>query len=255
MTRLANEKGVLAVCGTQALGSPEIAYASQLVADGYVGQVLSTTIIGRGRGWGATIPLQQTAYVLDNRNGASMLTIPFGHTLAALREILGEVAEVGAILVNRRTEAKALDTGVVVPMTAHDQVLVAGLMASGAPLSMHYRGGDARDGKGLLWQINGAEGDLQLEAPSGHSQQAAFVLSGGRGSDKSIKPLATPPSLPEVGPADPLTGNVARIYARMASDLHTGTRTAPRFSDALEIHKIITAIEESARSGQRVRVE
>ena len=52
MARVAKEKGLLGVCGTQALASPEIQYAGKLVKDGYVGKVLSTTIVGRGRGLG-----------------------------------------------------------------------------------------------------------------------------------------------------------------------------------------------------------
>ena len=253
MARLAQEKGVVAVCGTQALGAPELQHAAQLVRDGYVGEVLSTTITGRGRGWGAVIPLEKTGYVLDNSNGASMLTIPFGHTLAAVRAILGDFADVSAVLTTRRTKVKALDTGAMVPMTAHDQVLVAGTLASGAPISMHYRGGDARDGKGLLWQINGTDGDLQLEAASGHSQQVVFTLKGGRGAEKAMEPIEIPVSLRQ-GAVDAVTGNVGRIWARLGDDIRNGTQTAPRFADAVRVHEVIDAIERSAATGQRIRL-
>jgi hypothetical protein len=40
-----------------------------------------------------------------------MLTIPVGHTLAALMDVLGEMAEVSAVLATRRTSALAVDTG------------------------------------------------------------------------------------------------------------------------------------------------
>ncbi len=253
MARLADEKGVAAVCGTQALGAPVVQYTAQLVREGYVGDVLSTTIIGRGRGWGAVIPLEKTGYVLDHSNGASMLTIPFGHTLAAVRSILGDIAELSSVLATRRNLVRALDTGAMIPMTAHDQVLVAGTMVGGAPISMHYRGGDARDGKGLLWQINGTDGDLQLEAASGHSQQAALTLTGGQGPQKEMKRLEIPASLHQ-GLADSVTGNVGRIYALMAADIRDGTHLAPTFADAVRVHKIIDAIERSAATGRRVEV-
>jgi predicted dehydrogenase len=253
MARLAEEQGVLAVCGTQALGAPELQYAAELIGQGYVGEVLSTTITGRGRGWGAVIPLEKTGYVLDNRNGASMLTIPFGHTLAAVRSLLGDFSELSAVLASRRTEVKALDTGAMVPMTAHDQVLLAGVLASGAPVSMHYRGGDARDGQGLHWQINGSEGDLHLEGASGHAQQVAFTLKGGRGAEKEMRKMDVPAEFQQ-GPANALAGNVGRIYARMADDLRHGTHRAPTFADAVEVHKIIDAIERSNATGQRVKL-
>jgi predicted dehydrogenase len=253
MARLAKEKGLLGVCGMQGLASPEIVYVGKLVSDGYLGTVLSTTIVGRGRGWGASIPLRSTAYVLDNSNGASVLTIPGGHTLAALCAVLGAVDEVSAVLSNRRASVKVIETGEVLPMTSHDQVLFCGLMASGAPVSWHFRGGDARDGNGFLWEINGTEGDLRLTGRSGHTQQIQLALEGGRADDKALKPLDVPAAFREGG-ADPMVGNVARVYARMAADLRNGTHTAPTFDDAVEVHKIIDAIEKSASSGTRVKV-
>ena len=54
-------------------------------------------------------------------------------------------------------------------------------------------------------------------------------------------------------PDDPEAGNVARLYARMASDLRDGGHTAPRFDDAVRIHRIIAAIEEAAETGRRTR--
>lgn len=254
MARLARQSGRLGVCGTQARCSPEIEYAASLVKDGYVGQVLSTTIVGRGRGWGEVVPLKATGYVLDRKNGASMLTIPVGHTLAALREVLGEVEELSAILANRRSTVKALDTGEMLPMTSHDQVLVSGLMASGAPVALHFRGGDARDGNGFRWEINGTEGDLRLTGRSGHTQQVQLLLEGGRAGDQGMRALEVPASFHAGAAQDPVVGNVGRLYGRMAQDLREGTRTAPSFDDAVEVHKIIDAIERSAATGRRLKV-
>jgi hypothetical protein len=59
-----------------------------------------------------------------------------------------------AVLAIRRISVLALDTGETLPMTAPDQVLVSGLLRSGTPVSIHYRGGEAR-GVGLVWEISG----------------------------------------------------------------------------------------------------
>lgn len=254
MARMAREKGLLGVSGTQAQASPAIEYAGRLVKEGYVGKVLSTTIVGRGRGWGDIVPLKVTSYVLDRKFGATMLTIPVGHTLAALRDVLGNIAQLSSVLANRRTTVKVVDTGETLPMTAHDQVLFCGLMESGAPISLHFRGGDARDGNGFCWEINGTEGDLRLAGRSGHTQQMQLVLEGGRREDKGMKPLDVPASYREGGPENLMIGNVARLYGRMAADLRTGSNTAPTFDDAVEVHKIIDAIERSAETGKRVKV-
>jgi predicted dehydrogenase len=252
LAALARAKGVLGVVGTQARVAPEIEYLSHLIADGFVGEVLSTTLVARGGGWGGSIAEKKvSAYLLDRANGATMLTIPVGHTLAALRDVLGDVAEVSAVLATRRTTALAADTGETLPVSAPDQVLVSGVLASGAPVSIHYRGGTARDGDALFWEINGTEGDIRVSGPSGHTQMVQLSLKGARREEKTFRPLEVPASYRTGWPEDVVPGNVARVYARMARDLREGTRSAPSFEDAVAVHRVIAAIERAAESGSR----
>jgi len=255
MAGLAQAKGVLGVVGTQARVAPEIEYLRHLIADGFVGDVLSTTLVARGGSLqgGGSIPNKKSwAYLLDRSNGATLLTIPVGHTLAALRDVFGEVAEVSAVLAVRRPTALAVDTGETLPVTAPDQVLVSGMFASGVPVSIHYRGGAARDGDGLFWEIHGTEGDIRVSGPSGHTQMVQLSLKGARGEEKTFRPLEVSASYRAGWPEDVEPGNVARLYARMARDLRDGTRTAPSFKDAVAVHRIIAAIEEAAESGSRI---
>jgi predicted dehydrogenase len=135
-----------------------------------------------------------------------------------------------------------------------DQVLVSGVLANGAPLSIHYRGGIARDGDGLFWEINGTEGDIRVSGSSGHTQMVQLSLAGARGEEKVFRPLAVPASYRSGWPDDVVPGNVARIYARMARDLREGTRSAPTFEDAVAVHRIIDAIERAAESGSRTMI-
>jgi len=253
LATLARMRGVLGVVGTQAIVAPEVVRLKQLIEDGYVGEVLSTTLVGWGGPHsGGTMSDSKTyGYLLDRSNGATMLTIPLGHSLAAVRSVLGDIAEVSAIVATRRTVAVASDTGERLPVSSPDQVLVSGMLASGAPLSIHYRGGVARDGNGLLWEINGTRGDIRVSGPSGHMQMVPLSLTGARDGDKAFSPLEIPPALIEDWPADAEAGNVARLYARMASDLRDGTRSAPNFDDAVAVHRIISAIETSAEDGCR----
>src|SRR5437870_9349886 len=82
MAALAAEKGVRTVAGLQARQAPAIEFVQQLLRDGYVGEVLSTTMVG------LSIPGdvvgQPNAYMLDKANGANLLTIPVGHSLDIL---------------------------------------------------------------------------------------------------------------------------------------------------------------------------
>jgi predicted dehydrogenase len=254
MASLARAKGVLGVVGTQARVAPEIEYLKCLIAENFIGAVLSTTLIARGGALqgGGRIPDKKTwAYLLDNSNGATLLTIPVGHTLAALRDVFGEVAEVSSVLALRRPTALAVDTGETLPVTAPDQVLVSGVFDSGVPIAIHYRGGAARDGDGLFWDIHGTAGDIRVSASSGHTQMVQLSLQGARGEERSFSRLEVPASYRAGWPTDPEPGNVARLYARMAADLRAGTRTAPSFEDAVAVHRIIAAIEKSAETGIR----
>jgi predicted dehydrogenase len=254
MAALAQAKGVLGVVGTQARVAPEIEYLRHLIADGFVGEVLSTTLVARGGALqgGGSIPDKKTwAYLLDRSNGATLLTIPLGHTLAALTDVFGDVAEVSSLLAVRRSTALAVDTGETLSVTAPDQVLVSGVFASGVPISIHYRGGAARDGNGLFWEIHGTSGDIRVSGPSGHTQMVQLSLKGACGEEKTFRPLEVPASYRAGWPEHVEPGNVARLYARMAQDLRDGTRTAPSFDDAVAVHRIIAAIEKAAESGSR----
>src|SRR5436853_5171715 len=179
LTALAKKKGVLAVAGLQARSAPSVAYVRDLIKQGYVGEVLSTTLIGSGMGWGATVE-PYNAYLNDRKNGATMLSIAVGHAADALCHCLGEVRELSATMTVRRKSFTIAETGESRPMNADDQVCVAGLLQGGTALSIHYRGGRSR-GTNLLWEINGTEGDLQVTADGGQAQIFEMTVRGGNG--------------------------------------------------------------------------
>src|SRR5215210_2700622 len=82
LAALAKEKGVLAAAGLQARSAPSVAYVHDLIKQGYVGEVLSATLIGSGMGWGPTVE-PYNAYLNDKNNGATMLSIALGHAAEA----------------------------------------------------------------------------------------------------------------------------------------------------------------------------
>lgn len=255
LAALARDNNVLGVIGTQARVAPEVQYVKQLVADGVIGTVLSSTVVARANNWGGTIPDKRTyAYLLDNAQGATMLTIPVGHTLAAIREVLGDIDELSSFLTTRQTTTIVEDTGEKIATDAPDQVLINGLFKSGAPLSLHYRGGIERGDRGLVWEINGTEGDIRISGAFGHTQLVPLSIELGRGSDNALMPLEVPQQFRGDFMENVVPGNVARIYALMAQDLREGTRIAPTFDDAIDLHRQIVAIEKSAVLGKRVHL-
>src|SRR5881398_2960459 len=119
MAALAAEQGVHTIVGLQARQAPAIESVQQLLRDGYVGEVLSTTMIG------LSIPgdvvVKPNAYMLDKTNGANLLTIPVGHSVDVLNYVLGEFAELSAVSAVRRPLITIEGTGERIVKTAADQ--------------------------------------------------------------------------------------------------------------------------------------
>lgn len=244
LTALAEEKGVVAVAGTQARAAREVLHLKKMIKDGYVGRVLSTTLIGSGGNWANTTS-EALYYLFDKTNGGTMEDIPMGHTLAAVRDVLGEFGALTATKLSNFQTVTVTDTGEEKPKTAPDQVMVQGCMASGAALSLHYRGGTSR-GTNFLWEINGTEGDIQVTAGLGHAQMVQLTIKGARGEETELTEQMPDPSVYDGQPEFPGARNIARMYARVALDIRTGSRTAPTFADALALHEVLDRIEASA---------
>jgi predicted dehydrogenase len=171
IARLAGEHDVPTIVGLQIRANPVMNYLRDLVADGYVGEVLSTTVIGSAGGnWGAYSDPNRR-YVLDPVNGATLLTVPFSHALDGLAWVLGEPQRLHSQHTRRRRSVTEAETGERLGMTSPDQVVASGRLTGGAVASVHYRGGQFR-GVNFHWEINGTEGDIVVTAPVGHIQLA-----------------------------------------------------------------------------------
>ena len=99
MLDAAETKGVRHAVGLQGQMSPAINYVKDLVADGYVGKVLTATLIGCAPNWGASI---DRSYQADRANGANLMTITGGHQIDALCHCLGEFRELTAFAASQR---------------------------------------------------------------------------------------------------------------------------------------------------------
>ena len=253
MAALAVAQGVRTIVGLQARQAPAIEFVRELLRDGYVGEVLSTTMIG------VSVPgdvvIQPNVYMLDGNNGANLLTVAFGHSLDTLNHVLGEFADLSAVSANRRPLMTAEQTRQQIVKTAVDQIAVIGTLTSGATLSIHLREAVA-GGTGFLWEINGSDGTLRITADAALPEILPLTVAGARGGGEPAE-LAIPAALTQKWP--PLTSlegapgfNVGRAYAAFASDIENGTHTVPDFADAVRRHEVIVAIQRSAASGERV---
>src|SRR4030088_2899012 len=109
MAALAAEQGVHTVVGLQARQAPAIEFVQGLLRDGYVGEVLSTTMVGLSIP--GNVVVKPNAYMLDKNNGANLLTIALGHSLDTLNYVLGEFADLWAVSDVRRPLISIEETG------------------------------------------------------------------------------------------------------------------------------------------------
>jgi predicted dehydrogenase len=255
MAALAAERGVRTAVGLQARQAPTIEFVRDLLRDGYVGEVLSTTMIG------VSVPgdvvIQPNVYMLDRNNGANLLTVAVGHSLDTLNHVLGEFADLSAVSAIRRPLITAETTREQIAKTAADQIAVIGTLTSGATASVHVREAVA-GGTGFLWEINGTDGTLRITAAAALPEIFPLTVAGVRGRGEPAE-LAVPTALRQRWPA--LAGlegtpafNVGCAWAAFAADSESGTHTVPDFGDAVRRHEVLAAIERSATSGERVKV-
>lgn len=239
----AEAAGRRAFVGLQARSSPTVRFIRDLIADGYIGEPLSTSVIASGGQWGG-ITNSRNKYQCDARSGASLLSIPFGHTIDGLTMVLGEFEDLVSVTATRRSHALDTDTGQRVPVTVSDQIAVSGTLGGGAVASVHFRGGRSR-GTNLLWEINGTDGDIVVTGDIGHLQLAQLTVQGVNGDGKSLAELSVPhrynlsPGLS--GTAGPAT-NLANAYAQVHRDLVEATQTVPDFHHAVRRHKMLERI-------------
>ena len=245
LAAFAEKAGVVAVAGTQMVNAPEVLYVKKLIEEGFVGEVKSTTLIGSGWNW-ANETVDDLYYLFDNANGANMLTIPLGHTLAGLTSVLGDFKSLKADMFNYYKTVNVADTGEVKPKDAEDQILVIGQLESGAAASVHYRGGLSK-GTNLLWEINGTEGDIQVTGDNGHGQMMQLTIKGAKGDEEEMKTLTPPVEMYNGLPDNSVARNVAQIYKLLAGDIRNNTRNAPTFQRAVVLAELYDAIEKSAK--------
>jgi predicted dehydrogenase len=253
MVGLAEQCNSRTLVGLQSRSDPAVMYARDLVAAGYIGTVLSTTLIGSA-GLGGMID-QGNSYNVKSENNASLLRLVAAHSIDVINQVLGNFAELSAVLDTRRPDMVIIESGDTIVKTTPDQVAVIGRLVSGTTVSLHFREGH-QGGEAFMWEINGSEGTLQLRAAGGHPGMFAPTIAGSQGGDR----LAALP-IPELytGQTPGLEGlqnttaySVARMYDTFAADLRNGSHNAPDFPEALRTFRVIEAVENAAASGARV---
>ena len=252
MAGLARSKGVHTMVGLQSRCSPAFLTLKELVADGYVGEVLSCHLDQFGSG--VLTRTSGRTWQRDRELGATTLTIAFGHAIDAMCMCLGELVDVSAVVNTRVPQWHETDTDRMVDVTAPDNILVSGTLAGGAVASAHVSSVPWH-GSGYRLEIYGREGTLVLTGQDSASIGGVRLL-GGKGGSSSLEEITLSPKhtwVPDSVPQGP-PFNIAQLWGRFADAVATDERAEPDFDTAVTRHKLLDAIQRASDTGLRQTV-
>ena len=186
MAATARSRGVKAMVGLQARGDPALRYLRQLIADGYVGDVVAVNMSMFTGG-----VLERPASRLwdrDRTQGISALTVRGIHTLDALCHCVGEIAEVAAKVTTQVRQWRVVETGAMVDVDTPDNVAVTGVLEGGALVSAQI-GTVPHNGSGFRMEIYGRDGTLVVRPLEGTSltRPTGVLLPRGRTPTRALE--------------------------------------------------------------------
>jgi predicted dehydrogenase len=251
ITALAGRRGLQSIIGFQGRFSPAVRYLSDLLAEGYIGQLLNTRVAGAAPDdlWNGVLA-PEYEITADPSSGNSLLAIPVGHILDMMGFTVGEFASVASTLVARRGKAILLRDRSIVPMPMHDQIAFSGTLENGALASVHYYGGMS-SGRDFVWELSGTDGTIVLSADRGYPNISDLRIEGAQRNGK-IETLSIPNKYQLARSSVPFAAtNVAALYTQYALDLAQGTALVPGFELAVRRHRLVDAIQRSNATGRR----
>ncbi len=218
---------------------------------GYVGEVMSchVSLVRDGL-------LQRTSdrtWQRDDELGANTLTIACGHTIDALRFVVGDFSQVSTVVSTQANQWFETDTQRMVDVTSPDNILVSGRLANGGVASVHIAS-NPWAGSGYRMEIYGREGTLEVSSED--SPQLNDVrLRGAKGSN-TLEELEIPARFSNVleGMPQGAPYNVGQMYYQFGQAIRSGEACQPNFDTAVELHRFIDNIREASDQGREVAV-
>ena len=247
LTTAAHKAGVHVAIGLQARLNPAARCASELIAAGAIGRVLSARLysatVAFGPKWGAA-----DAYLDDPANGATLVSIHVGHPLDLACMVLGPFTEVAALTTTQYTEIEVGDDAKRRPRVIPDHLLMqARLARGGGAFSLEVAGGRPMGATPFRLEVTGESGNLVLEggAPRGFQSGRLHVMLKGQLEAVDEGEMA---ALPDAAV------NVAGLYAALRDDVLGNTSTAPDFDHAVRLARLLDTVCEAGEKGTRLPV-
>jgi predicted dehydrogenase len=254
LTALAEDRGLVTAIGLQARVNPTMMHMRELVAAGYVGEMMAVHVCLMREGV-LTRPSNRT-WQRDVMLGANTLTIANGHTVDAMRFVTGDFSKLSAVVA---TQAKQwLDTGTNawLDVTSPDNILTSGRLKNGAVASVHI-GAIPYAGSGYRMEIYGREGTL-VAVGEDSPQLSEVTLHGAQRGD-TLAPIPVPERFSVAG-SGTLRGeavNVGQMYTLFARSIQgdAGDIHQPTFETAVQLHRLVDGMQHASDTSREVSFE
>ena len=251
LANLARAKGVRTLIGLQARGGPALLRLRELVAEGYVGEMLACNMTMFLPG--LTQRGADRAWMADRSKGANSLSIASGHALDIFCHCVGEFRELTA-QVSVQLDQWQTGDGNTVAVDAPDNVVVSGVLENGAAASAHIAT-IPWNGSGWRMEVYGSEGTLSARSEE-MVQYGNVQLYGAQGAGQALMPLEVPARLSSapdgVPPGEPY--NVSQLYRVIWDSINNGADPEPDFDTAVDRHRFLDLLQQASDEGRRVRV-
>ncbi|MDN7755125.1 Gfo/Idh/MocA family protein [Burkholderia gladioli] len=191
LLRLADARGVRHVVGLQRRRAPHNRYVRDLIGDGYVGELRSVRM-HVSMNYFQAMRTRALEWTVPPENFSSVVSIYGGHFLDMLFASTGWPVSIAALTPNQFPEVTIRETGVSMPTSTPDQLVLAGMLERNAVLSVHIEGGK-RNGSGVQIDITGTQGDLRVTNVSAFGDAGDdYVIHGAHGDKAPLERLAVP---------------------------------------------------------------
>jgi predicted dehydrogenase len=257
LAALAKTNGLVTAVGLQARVNPAVMHMRELVEAGFVGDVLAVHVSLMREGV-LSRPSHRT-WQRDAELGANTLTIANGHTVDAMRFVIGDFARLSAVVATQAKQWLDNGTNTLLDVTSPDNVLLSGRLANGAVASVHI-GAIPFAGSGYRMEIYGRDGTL-VASGEDSPQLSKVSLHGAKGGD-TLAPMPIPGRFTIAAPRTPSgeafnVGQMYTLFAQAIRDqaIRDGETRLPTFATAVDLHRLVDTIKQASDNGREVTFE
>ena len=236
-----------AIVGLQERHTPIYRRLKELADQGYFGEVLAIRI--GSCGGGLLDKASPASWRADARNGAHNGTIGFGHLLEPVYHCFGPLREVSGTWRTQVPHWLEQDTGALIDATAPDTVFMHGSTEAGAAV-LAYEHSVPWHGSGYRFEIYGREKTAAIRAAERFGDLR--LMAGGPG-DAALTELPIPARFTRVLHSRQRDRPffVAQVWSHFAEAIRNGGPVEPDFELALDLHRLIDALQRASDTGAR----